>query len=247
MDHKAALVEEQELRRDVIATALAMSRSGLSPGRSGNVSCRCGEGMLITPSGVAYQSLRPADIVHVAADGVPEPGALKPSSEWRFHLAAYQTRPEMNAVVHTHSLHATVLACAHRPIPAFHYMVAVAGGADIPLVPYATFGTQQLSDYVAEGLRQRDACLLANHGQIAIGRTLAAALELAAEVEVLAEQYYKVLTLGTPVILSSDEMAAMLDKFKAYGQHAQAAEVAPDLPPPGDKRRRRTNGKPGRG
>jgi len=236
-----ALKGAQGARRAVIETALAMSRSGLSPGRSGNVSCRFGDGMLITPSGVAYTELAPKDIVFVAADGTPQKGALKPSSEWRFHLAAYRTRPDMGAVVHTHSLHATVLACAHRPIPSFHYMVAMAGGRDIPLVPYATFGTEELSDYVAAGLKDRNACLMANHGQIAIGKTLEQALELAAEVEVLAEQYYKVLTLGSPVILSEDEMALMLDKFKAYGQHAQALDekAAPPLAP---KRRRKNSG-----
>ncbi|MBA4171092.1 MAG: class II aldolase [Hyphomicrobium sp.] len=198
-----------------------MSRMGLSPGRSGNVSRRWKTGMLVTPSGMAYDALEPRDIVFVDGDGEVRPGQKKPSSEWRFHLAAYDTRPDMGAVVHTHSLHATVLACAHKPIPAFHYMVAAAGGNDIPLVPYATFGTEELSRHVAGGLAHRNACLMSNHGQIAIGPTLQSALELAAEVEVLAEQYYKVLTLGIPVILPDSEMALMLDKFKAYGQKAQ--------------------------
>jgi L-fuculose-phosphate aldolase len=123
--------------------------------------------------------------------------------------------------VHTHSLHATVLACAHKPIPAFHYMVAVAGGKDIPLVPYDTFGTQELADHVANGLAERNACLMANHGQIAVGANLCAALELAHEVEVLAEQYAKVLALGEPHILPDDEMARVLERFKNYGQRAQ--------------------------
>lgn len=212
---------EAVARQSVIDTALAMSRSGLSPGRSGNVSCRWESGMLVTPSGMAYERLEPSDIVYVGADGTVPPAQRKPSSEWRFHLAAYQVRPDCGAVVHTHSLHATVLACAHRAIPAFHYMIAAAGGKDIPLVPYATFGTEALSRHVAAGLEKRSACLMANHGQIAIGPTLAAALELASEVEVLAEQYYKVLTLGAPVILPDAEMALMLDKFRAYGQKAQ--------------------------
>lgn len=212
---------ELAARRAVIETALAMSRSGLSPGRSGNVSCRFGDGMLVTPSGMAYGTLEPSDVVVVRSDGSVPDGQRKPSSEWRFHLAAYDARPDMAAVVHTHSLHATVLACAHRPIPAFHYMVAAAGGHDVPLVPYATFGTAELSRHVAKGLSDRNAILMANHGQIAIGATLAAALELAHEVEVLAEQYYKVLTLGKPVILPDTEMALMLEKFRAYGQKAQ--------------------------
>ncbi len=214
---------EAEARAAIIDAALAMSRSGLSPGRSGNVSCRWRDGMLITPTGMAYDELRPADIVCVGGDGLVPAKQRKPSSEWRFHLAAYEARPEMNALVHTHSLHATVLACARRPIPAFHYMVAVAGGKDIPCVPYATFGTNDLSRHVEEGLKSRNAILMANHGQIAIGETLAAALELAHEVEVLAEQYYKVLTLGTAHVLPDAEMDVVIEKFKAYGQKGQVS------------------------
>lgn len=216
-DRQAELMQ----RRAVIATALEMSRLALSPGRSGNVSCRWPGGMLITPSGMAYDTLETADIVFVADDGSVAPASRKPSSEWQFHLSAYHARPDRHAVIHTHSTYATVLACAHKPIPAFHYMVAVAGGADIPLVPYATFGTTELADYVAAGLAVRDACLMANHGQIAIGETLASALELASEVEVLAEQYSKVLTLGKPKLLAAKEMKIVLERFKGYGQHAQ--------------------------
>lgn len=212
---------EAVLREQVIETALKMSRSGLSPGRSGNVSCRHGDGMLITPSGLAYETLLPADIVFVAADGTPQAGAPLPSSEWRFHQAAYETRPDARAVVHAHSLNATALACAGKPIPAFHYMVALAGGNDIPLVPYATFGTVALAQHVASGLSKRSACLMANHGQIATGASLAEALELAFEVETLAAQYIKVLALGPPVLLGDDEMAVMVEKFRAYGANAQ--------------------------
>lgn len=213
---------EGKARRAVIEAALAMSRSGLSPGRSGNVSARFDNGMLITPTGMAYEDIRPRDIVFVNARGeVPDKKSRKPSSEWRFHLSAYQARPDMNAVVHTHSLHATVLACAHRPIPAFHYMVAIAGGKDVPVVPYDTFGTPDLARQVAKGLFHRDACLMANHGQIALGKTLPKALELAQEIETLAEQYYKVLTLGKAFILSDEEMDEVLKRFKSYGQNAQ--------------------------
>jgi L-fuculose-phosphate aldolase len=211
---------ELELRQSVIATARAMSQRGLSPGRSGNVSCRWASGMLITPSGMAYDAIEPADIVAMTADGSIT-GARKPSSEWRFHLAAYMQRPDMQAIVHTHSMHATVLACAHKAIPAFHYMVAAAGGRDIPLVPYATFGTEALSRHVADGVAQRNACLMANHGQIAMGATLSAALELAADVEVLAEQYWKVLQLGPAHVLPDDEMDRVIERFKSYGQKAQ--------------------------
>jgi L-fuculose-phosphate aldolase len=210
---------EAKARRAVIETALAMSRSGLSPGRSGNVSCRWGDGMLITPTGMAYEEIRARDVVFVDSNGdVPAKKSRKPSSEWRFHLAAYQTRPDMNAVVHTHSLNATVLACARKPIPAFHYMVAVAGGDDIPLVAYDTFGTKQLARHVAKGLLHRNACLMANHGQIALGATLPAALELAREIETLAEQYRGVLALGKPRIISKEEMARVCKRFKSYGQ-----------------------------
>jgi len=213
---------EKLARRAVIETALSMSRSGLSPGRSGNVSCRWKGGMLITPSGMAYERIKPRDIVFVSGKGAVGTGAVrKPSSEWRFHLAAYRARPDIRAVVHTHSMHATVLACGHRPIPAFHYMVAVAGGNDIPLVPYDTFGTEALAEHVAAGLAQRNACLMANHGQIAVGADLASALELAHEVEVLAEQYVKVLAVGEAHILPDEEMARVLERFKTYGQRAQ--------------------------
>jgi L-fuculose-phosphate aldolase len=212
---------ETAARRAVIATALAMSERGLSPGHSGNVSCRWKNGMLITPTGMAYDEIKPRDIVFVAGDGSVPGKQRKPSSEWRFHLAAYHARPDMGAVVHTHSLHATVLACAGKSIPAFHYMVAVAGGKDIPVVPYATFGTNELATYVAGALAERNACLMANHGQITVGETLSAALELAAEVEVLAEQYVKVLTLGPPYLLSDAEMTVVLERFKGYGQKAQ--------------------------
>ena len=219
-------MSDLDLRQSVIATARAMSARGLSPGRSGNVSCRLtsaekNAGMLITPSGMAYDVITPDDVVAVSMDGAVAKGSRKPSSEWRFHLAAYQTRADMQAIVHTHSMHATVLACAHKSIPAFHYMVAAAGGRDIPLVPYATFGTEALSQHVAAGLRERNACLMANHGMIAMGTTLASALELATDVELLAEQYWKVLQLGSVQVLPDDEMDRVLERFKGYGQKAQ--------------------------
>jgi L-fuculose-phosphate aldolase len=211
-------VDERALRKSVLETARLMSKRGLSPGRSGNVSARFGAGMLITPTGLAYEIMTPDDIVLVEADGTVLGSQRAPSSEWRFHLAAYGARPDRDAIVHTHSLFATVLACAHKPIPAFSYMVAVAGGIDIPVVPYATFGTAELSAHVAGGLRERDACLMANHGQIALARDLDGALELAHEVENLAQQYFHVLQLGPAHILSDSEMAIVLEKFKSYGQ-----------------------------
>ena len=214
-------VAEARARQEVLETALAMSRRGLSPGRSGNVSRRFHAGMLITPSGMAYDAILPHDIVFVADDSSVPQGQRKPSSEWLFHLAAYRARADRGAVVHTHSMHATVLACAGKAIPAFHYMVAIAGGKNIPLVPYATFGTEKLARHVAKGLQKRDACLMANHGQIAMGDTCAKALDLAAEVEILAEQYFKVLCLGRPILLDDAEMKSVLDRFRSYGQNAQ--------------------------
>lgn len=214
------------LRKEIIETARAMSRSGLSPNRSGNVSARVEGGMLITPTGLAYEEIGPKDIVFVADDGAVPADQRKPSSEWQFHLSAYSARPDMHAIVHTHSLHAVVLACAGKPIPAFHYMVAVAGGIDIPVVPYATFGSAELAGYVAEGLKERRACLMAHHGAIAMGKTLASALELAHEVEVLAEQYVKLLALGPPALLPEAEMRVVLERFKSYGQNAQDESVS---------------------
>lgn len=221
---RGSAAREAGLRTEVLETARAMSARGLSPGRSGNVSVRHGVGMLITPSGMRYDEMTPEDIVTVAADGTPAAGTLKPSSEWRFHLTAFEKRPDRHAVVHCHSPEATVLACARKPIPAFHYMVAAAGGTDIPCVPYATFGTEALARHVAKGLEVRDACLMASHGQIAIGETAAAALELAGAVENLAAQYVKVLLLGHVHILSAAEMAEVLERFKSYGQRAQRPE-----------------------
>lgn len=219
--HKARGREELGLRKLVAATALAMSRSGLSPGRSGNVSARFADGMLITPTGLAYESIGPRDIVFVAGDGSVPGKQRKPSTEWQFHLAAYKARPDMNAIVHTHSLHAVVLACAGRSIPAFHYMVAVSGNSDIPVLPYATFGSDLLASNVARGLADRQACLMAHHGAIAIGKSLPEALELAHEVEVLAEQYTKVLALGPPAVLPEEEIQVVLEKFKDYGPNAK--------------------------
>lgn len=210
--------DEAWLRQQVIDTAQAMSREGLSPGTSGNVSARAPGGMLITPTGMAYGDLIPEDVVFVGADGTPAQEARKPSSEWRFHLAAYDARADANAVVHAHSRFATALACLRRPIPAFHYMVAVAGGNDIPLAGYATFGTQQLAGHVAAALKDRKACLMANHGQIACGENLEAALGLAREVESLAAQYVAALQIGEPHVLDDAEMARVLERFGSYGQ-----------------------------
>lgn len=208
----------EALRRAVIATSLAMSRSGLSPGKSGNVSVRTKEGMLITPSGVPYEDLKPGDIVRVLLDGTAPAGQLVPSSEWHFHLGVYLARADAQAIVHTHSPYATALACLREGIPAFHYMVAVAGQDHIPCAPYATFGTPALAAHIIQALGEEGlATLMANHGQIALGATLAKALALAHEVETLAAQYMRARAIGTPTLLSRAEMKRVLTKFKTYG------------------------------
>jgi len=208
---------EIALRREIIATARKMNAFGINRGKSGNVSARVTGGLLITPTGLEYDSTRPADIVAMTLAGKVR-GARLPSSEWRFHRDIYASRRDAGAIVHAHAAFATTLACLGRGIPAFHYMIAVAGGPDIRCAPYATFGTQELSDHALRALRGRRACLLANHGMIAIGATLHAALALAVEVEALAEQYWRALQLGRPKLLSRAEMTRVLEKFRTYGQ-----------------------------
>lgn len=214
--------DEAWLRQEIIDTALAMSREGLSPGTSGNVSARWETGMLITPTGMAYADLIPEDIVFIDGEGSIDPPGRKPSSEWRFHLSAYAARADAQAIVHTHSLNATALACAHKSIPAFHYMVAVAGGKEIPLAGYATFGTEELARNVAAALKDCKACLMANHGQIVTGASLGKALALAREVETLAAQYVTLLGIGEPNLLDDAEMDRVMKRFQSYGQQHES-------------------------
>ncbi len=209
--------DTQEMRQDIIDACLKMNALGINQGSAGNISQRVEGGLLITPSGMPYDTLTPDDIVFMAADGSVPPGQKNPSSEWRFHFDILTARDDAGAVVHTHAMFATTLACLHREIPAFHYMVAAAGGETIRCAPYATFGTQALSDYALEALRDRRACLLANHGMIALGDTLPKALALAVEVETLAAQYWRALQAGDPVLLPADEMRRVLKKFQTYG------------------------------
>ena len=214
--------DSTELRRAVIDTARAMNEAGVNVNKAGNVSVRCARGkqvgVLITPTALRYEKLQPTDLVFLRlADGAPS-GGREPSSEWRFHLDIHRARPEFAAIVHTHSPAATALACHGRGIPAFHYMVAAAGGNDIRCAPYATFGTQALSDHALAALEGRKACLLANHGMIAVGGSLAAALALAVEVETLAEMYWRALQVGEPVLLPDAEMDVVVEKFRSYGQ-----------------------------
>jgi len=206
-----------ELRRNIIETARALPRLGLTKGTSGNVSARIKSGFLVTPSGVPYDALTEDKIVALDMNGCYR-GDTLPSSEWRMHLDFYLAKPLCGAVVHCHSPRATALSCHRRGIPAFHYMVALAGGDRIDCAAYASFGTRALSEAMIEALGARDACLLANHGQIAGGANLRKALSVAEGVEDLADQYLSSLALGEPVILDREEMAGILKKFKSYGK-----------------------------
>ena len=208
-----------ELSAAVVSIAKAMDEAGLAPNKSGNVSCRDGDGFLITPSGVPYRDLVPADVARLDATGDVRAASRRPSSEWRMHAAIYRRRTDVQAIVHTHSPGATALACAHRGIPAFHYMIALAGG-DVRCAPYATFGTQALSDAALSALDGRCACLLANHGMLAFGRDLPHALALAIEFETLCEQYWRTAQRGPPQVLAAAEMARVLEKFSTYGQQS---------------------------
>ena len=210
-------VDDVELRNAIIATARAMNAAGINRGTSGNVSARIAQGFLITPSGLPYADTTVDDIAVVDLDGAAS-GWRPPSSEWRFHRDIYRMRPETHAIVHVHSPFATTLACLGRGIPAFHYMIAMAGGDDIRCAPYATFGTQALSDHAVAALAERRACLLAHHGMIAIGETLDRALALAIEAEGLAEMYWRALQIAEPPTLSADEMRTVLAKFATYGK-----------------------------
>ncbi len=200
-----------------------MARRGLNTGNAGNASVRWGKGLLVTPTGITPDRLAVGDMVALNFAGKPLGGARprrKPSSEWRFHAAILKARPEFGAVVHAHPPHATALACLGKAIPAFHYMVAVAGGADIRCAPYATFGTAALSRNAVKALADRRACLLANHGLIACSTDLDAALALAEEVESLARQYLLALSAGQPRLLPTSEMKHVLRRFKGYGQQS---------------------------
>ncbi|MBM5791224.1 MAG: class II aldolase [Cyanobacteria bacterium M_surface_10_m1_298] len=220
------MASEQNLREQLVTVARRMQASGINQGTSGNLSVRIPGGMLITPSSLPYEQMQPADLVALDLSGkplqTPEPGRpqRRPSSEWRLHADVLANRPEVQAVLHCHSIHATALACHGKDIPPFHYMTAVAGGHDIRCAPYATFGTQELSDGVVEALESRLACLMAQHGQVAVGPTLDRALALAVEVETLARIYLQALALGQPPLLSAEQMEQVRHQFRSvlYGQ-----------------------------
>lgn len=210
---------EQALREEVVAVAQAIDKAGFCPSKSGNVSARLGEGFLVTPSGLPYAKTTPADLLHLTLDGSVLAGERKPSSEWPFHAAIYRARPDARAIVHTHSPRATALSCTRRGIPAFHYMIALCGGADIRCADYATFGTPELAENAVKALEDRKAVLLANHGVIALGGSLAGAHQIVAEVENLAGQYLDILAAGLkPAILDDAEMERVSGRFAGYGK-----------------------------
>lgn len=209
-----------DAREAMVAASCKLVALGLNRGASGNLSLRHGAGFLVTPSGVAPESMRPEQIVGIDLDGNWS-GPWKPSTEWRFHRDIYASRPDIGAVVHNHATAATGLACLSRGIPAFHYMVAVAGGPDVRCAPYATVGTQELSDYAVAALDGRLACLLAHHGMITIGRSLESAIAVAVEIEHLAEIFLRLLPLGEPPVLDAAAMERVFELFRSYGPAAQ--------------------------
>jgi L-fuculose-phosphate aldolase len=218
MAKSSIIVQPTSPAADIVAGARLLATLGLNHGATGNISVRDCERMLITPSGVNPDRLAPASIVEMTLRGEVKDGSLKPSGEWRMHRDIYRSKPDAGAVVHVHSDFATALGCARRSIPAFHYMVAAAGGDSIRCAAYATFGTDLLSRNVVTALAGRTACLLENHGMVATAKTLEGALDMAIEVESLAKQFWLSLQAGGPVLIDDDEMSVVLDKFGSYGQ-----------------------------
>jgi L-fuculose-phosphate aldolase len=211
------MMNEKELRSEMVRITKRLDEQGLNRGASGNLSVRFGEGMLITPSGMGAEGLTEDDIVFVHMDGTSR-GRWQPSSEWMFHRDIFMQRVEFGAVVHTHSVAATALACLRMDIPPFHYMIALLGGDTIRCAEYATFGTQQLSDNALLALTDRKACLLANHGMIAAGADLAEAFRNTLEVETLSEMYLRALQAGEPVLLGAQEFQDAQNRFASYGK-----------------------------
>jgi len=216
----SAAADDLELRQQLLSTARALNASGINQGTSGNVSLRIVGGLLITPTSLPYEQMGPEDLVAVDLQGRSlAEGQRNPSSEWRLHADILSSRPDIDAVVHCHSTSATALACHGRGIPPFHYMVVAAGGLDVRCAPYALFGTQGFSDRAVEALQDRRAALLAHHGQVAIGSSLAQALRLAIEIETLAWMYLQALAAGEPPLLSAEQITAVQQQFSSlqYG------------------------------
>ncbi len=210
-------MNQRELNKQVLATARALMSNGLNRGSAGNVSVRYGSGFIVSPTGMDYEECTDADMVFVDMDGTVR-GDRKPSSEWPFHRDIYQHFAKAGAVIHTHSSFATSLACMDSEIPPFHYMIARFGGSTVRCARYATFGTQELSDAIIDALADRCACLMSHHGMVVYGENLEHALKLAIELETLCEQYWRVLQIGEPELLSGEEMQRILQKISTYGQ-----------------------------
>ncbi|TAN04587.1 MAG: class II aldolase [Rhizobiaceae bacterium] len=221
------MTNEPELRRSLIQHCLAMNASGLNYGTAGNISVRCGDRMLITPSATPYDTLEPDDIAVIPVDRGYDAweGPLEPSVEWRFHLDIMRSRPDVGAVVHAHAPFATILAIARKNIPACHYMIAAFGGSDIRCSGYARYGTKELSEEAIKALDGRQGCLLANHGMIAVGPDLQKALALAVELENLASQYYHSLLIGGPVLLTDEQIAETRAGFATYRKQKRRKEA----------------------
>ena len=211
--------DSTQLRREIVEVSQALGLAGLMPNKSGNVSCRSAAGFLITPAGVPYADMTAAQIVELPLPARDEPSTgPRPSSEWRMHAAIYEARPTVTAIVHTHSPRATALTCAGRGIPAFHYMIALAGG-DVRCMPYATFGSDKLAAHAVRGLEGRRAVLLANHGVVTVGPSLRSAQAVAVEVENMAGQYLDLLAAGLePNVLDDEELRRVIRKFVDYGR-----------------------------
>ena len=211
--------EERQLREAIIAKCRWMNASGINQGTSGNISARYKDRMLITPSAISYDAMKPEMIASMPLEGAygDWDGPLQPSTEWRFHLDIMRARPDVGGIVHTHSTYATVLAIARKSIPACHYMIAAFGGTDIRCAGYARYGTKELSDNAIKALEGRNGCLLANHGMIALGANLDKAMWLAVELETIARQYYLSLVLDSRVVLSDEEIAETAQGFSSYG------------------------------
>ena len=225
---------DEDLRATLVAACRELTRRGLTYGTSGNISVRHKDGFFISPTGTVYEELEAADVPSMRFDGHWF-GRRRPSSEWRFHRDILRARGDVGAIVHTHSHYATALACTGRGIPAFHYMVAVTGDIEIRCAPYHTFGSQGLSDAALAAIGGSNACLLANHGVIALGVDVAAALTLAGEVENLAAQYCAALAVGDVRILDVAEMRRVVEKFRTYGKpEAPDAELVFGGDGPGD-------------
>ncbi len=216
MPSTSELASDKAKRRQIIDACREMNRLGINQGTSGNISLRHDDGLLITPTSVPYDTMHVDQIVFMRLDGAP-PARQRPSSEWRFHRDILKARSDVNAVVHAHPPYATILAIMGREIPAVHYMIACAGGDTIRCAPYATFGTEELSRHAVTALENRSACLLAHHGMIAAGSSLAKAMWLAVEVETLARQYHGALQIGTPPVLSKAEIENVRTRMAGYG------------------------------